>query len=377
MSTLTTPFDPTATSSGMLTTNLSGNPGTLLLLNDSACNLTLTLANGSQRDLPAQTWRRLDLPQGDSAITWNRIGILLIAVPNSMVYGEAYQSGEEISEVFPASVVRAVGGLTSVGALSVSALLFPSPDNWQISEDGSGNLDITDSTTGNTYVLGRNGQLTLVGPVEVDNVGPAIQQQPASPTSDMGLWHVKEGTVGAIEWSVNKGHHSGGNDAIYFFDDTGNQNQFAIGPKTGAAVTVLAGQNTAGSFGVAPITSSVFATVISTTGLHTIVTFTPTVDSIWRMNGMVDVGDTTPAKQVFQVAYTPKSQSARTTYFIALIGSAVLPLDGATNTAVASGSLACMPFDITVKANTTVTISYNNPGGTPNDQVTAIVERLA
>ena len=288
-------------------------------------------------------------------------------------------------DYFPAGqpiIYVAASGAGNVGSISLTnvttgQLEFPSPDDWKVTEDGSGNLLATDTTTGITYVLGRNGQLTLVGPVEVDNTGPAIQQQPASPTSDMGLWHVKEGTAGAVEWSVQKGHHAGGNDNIYFFDDTNNQNQFAIGPKTGAGIAVVAGQNTAGSFGVAPIVAQKFGQTVTATGLTAILTYTPPANGLYRVSCYVEFNSTVGSLLVLQATYAD-DLGAATKFFTYSGGGATSPLllNGG-NSFGPPISMPIMPMVFYAKTTANIVISYNDPSGVPNDAVWATIERIA
>lgn len=159
MSSLLTAFDPSASPSGKLTTNLGSDAGTLIVLNDSATNIYFQLEDGSRRLCPAQSWRRYDLPAGNNQITWTQISMLPLSVPESMVFAESYTQAEAacLPDVLPTSFVRAIQGNTSMS--SASTFTVTGHDTWNITQDISGDLDFLDTTTGALFSMGRSGIL--------------------------------------------------------------------------------------------------------------------------------------------------------------------------------------------------------------------------
>lgn len=118
---------------------------------------------------------------------------------------------------------------------------------------------------------------------------------------------------------------------------------------------------------------------VTTTGSKTIATKTAPNDGVthtYRIGAWLQVNNiTSPQNVAFQVSYTDAGGTARTD---------ALPMAFSTgwsfptgSVAIANGHYLIPAVTIPVQANSVITVSYNDPAGTPNDKVSAWVERLS
>lgn len=341
MSMLTQPFDPSAKTSGVLQTLLSGpsTPGVLLILNDSAVNLTLTLNDG-QRDLPAQTWRRIDLPDGDQTISWAQQSILNISPPNSQVYGEVYFAYEDISEVFPASVIRAVVGVTNVAtqvintgngaeAIVVQATNINNGGSLTEFNDGSGSRKILDA--GNVVTI------------EFFTAGTNLAEAVAAYGTPTDL-------------------------TMTTFNGEGNFDGVSLN-----SIKSMNGTTAAGPLWV-PVQTSIRQHITST-GLTNIISFSAPITGLYRISANFNKRNATSAAVTFEFTYTdPDDSSSHTIHLSADIAGTYTNFAGSTT--VGSAVAHCFVVEFPATVSTTISCQYNDPSGTPNDFVSAVIECL-
>lgn len=335
MSTYLTPFDPSATLSGQITTSLGTEAGTLLLLNDSATTIVLTLADGSRRPLPAQSWRRMDVAGGNNQIRWDQSMILPITVPNSLVYIEVFTGpeAEDINEVFPSSLVR---GTSVTGGVTVNTLS---------NEGGSVGTSVIDIGTATNPDLWH---------VFTDHFSIAVEQA--------GVAH-----------TVLTGQAAGSPLVI---GQAGDVSEVAGKLQADQGISQLGGINTSGPFGV-PFFGTVTTpggTPIATTVATTIHTVTRSAQGVFRATMLADVAGTVNTI-TFTLTWTDPVAGALTAHFQQSTASAFTYINGLS--VVTNNLVSGVPITFVASAGTTSSLIYQNSSGVPNDHVWAFIEQLA
>ena len=147
----------------------------------------------------------------------------------------------------------------------------------------------------------------------------------------------------------------------------------------------VAGQTTAGSFGVPVIVAQALAVAITATTQQTVLSYTPTVAGTFRANLNIFYQNTVNQIPTAFLSYSdPDSLGGPTIPFVtpARVAGGGAPdapvmMDG-SGVAYSHG-LSLPTFPIVFRASTAgaITIKYQDPGGVPADIITAILERLA
>ena len=146
------------------------------------------------------------------------------------------------------------------------------------------------------------------------------------------------------------------------------------------AFTAVASQSTAGSFGVPVIVAQVLNTHITSTGDSTILTYAVPANGLYRINGHVSFGNgSSETGVIFRAAYTDPNLGTPSAFFMTAPQSGTTPifLNGSGGTVGANSSLTLSPLTVYAKAGTNILVHYDDNAGTPNDYVTAVIERLA
>lgn len=337
MSQFLIPFDPSATASGNLITNLGQDAGVLLVLNDSAANVTLQFSDGSTRFLPAQSWRRVDLPAGNPVVAWTRQATLPFSVPVSQVYAESFTTGEEIPEVFPASLVRGVIGSMSIASEVSNTGNSPgTPIVVSNSSPGAGSWALNNDGSGTEHLLDAGNFVSVINLVNGTNIAAAL---------------AAFGTPTDLTMTT--------------FNGVGNFGNTTIG-----ALVSAGGIATIGHW------VSVFHATrkhITTNGLQNICGGAAPLTGLYRVNGYIQKSNATASALTLQATWEdPDDSTAHGQAFAVDVGGTYTALRGvATFTATV---LPCFPFTFAALTGQNVLIQYNDPSGTPNDNVSADIE---
>jgi hypothetical protein len=147
---------------------------------------------------------------------------------------------------------------------------------------------------------------------------------------------------------------------------------------TAGAITNVGGQATAGTLGVPLIVAQALDVHVTTTTNQTILTFNVPVTGMYRANGHLSLNNgSSPQTILFGPSYTDPHLGTPIAYFSSNYAVATAPLmDGANNIVCSFVSIPTQSITIYAKGGTTISIKYQDPGGTPNDYVSAVIERL-
>lgn len=292
----------------------------------------------------------------------------------NQVHFDWFAPGEPVLYV-AASSVGATGSI-SVPNVTTNSVTWPTPDNWIMQEDGGGNMDLTDSTTGLTYAFGRAGNLSApsnFGTFFVANI-------PNTSTDQNACLDMPDATSGAVHWSLGKQSHVNG-DGFRLIDVTHGVAALVVSAGSGGVqilgpIASLGSQASVGNFGVAVIVAQTLNQTIGSTGSTNILVYGATGNNHYRIYVDVWLGNSTAEKITVSVAWTdPTTSTTRTEFFYSPAYGGIC--NGAQTSGLALIPLALAPLTLSAKSGTNITVAYNDPAGTPNDRVTAIIERLA
>lgn len=243
--------------------------------------------------------------------------------------------------------------------------------------DGSGNILVVtdDRPTAATLLPGMAGNLQLGTNMVLQN---GTGNTPTIYWRDQANNDYGRVDVAAEMWRVLGSYH-GGPDSLLFearLQDAAMTFQ--------GGIVKLSGQATAGSFGVPPIVAQALGVHVTVTTQQTILSYTPTANSWFRVNchlAAVQAGSSTQLIKL-TVNYTDPDANASFPEPIATTGLGTSPTSFSGTNSIpvgpgAAGIYSCIPIVIHAKASTAITVVYQDPGGTPNDFVTAILEQIA
>ena len=141
------------------------------------------------------------------------------------------------------------------------------------------------------------------------------------------------------------------------------------------AVTQVGGQTLAGALGVVTTPPAPVKVVVAVLTLQTILTFTPTVDGHYRANLTAVLANGTSGNAITgKVSYQDATGVNRSSNFQLISGSTSLIAAGVSS--FVNGAWAGVPLYFFAKAGTAITIQFQDPTNTPNDTVSAALERL-
>lgn len=186
-------------------------------------------------------------------------------------------------------------------------------------------------------------------------------------------------------WEMSYNSASG---EVQFYNDTDSQMPLSLGPGTTGNTAVandghfgkLAGQATVGSFGVPVIVAQALGVHVTATTQQTILSFTPPATGLYRVSFYGRLTGANPSVITAQALWTdPSDSSTQFSYFTLQTSSAGHPnpltLDAASTP---TGNVAASyPLFIYAKSGGTINVSYTNSTATPNDFVSAMIERLS
>lgn len=364
---------------------IGGSGGKFVFFNTSPYFIAVNIQGVTFRVSP---WfaREIECPPGLSQpVTITPIqSINLSAAPISDVYLEQYSPGESIDEVYPQSVfgslVSALAALQVINdgnpavATVVEATPSGGPSSLKWNNDGSGYFggghDTVDSA-GNIK-LGSNVQLQL----PVDTTGG--NQTPIR----LGPDHFT-----SADWLVifdNAGE-------LVIWDNLNGRNVLLIKPTRAVQVTgtlevdggisSVGGQASAGSFGAPVIVAQALNQHITNNSLHTLVSFTPPANGLYRFSGYVEGQGTGTWKPAIGIDYSDDVIGGGAQFIVlqGISSSTLAPtmLSGTQTALVLPQSVAVQPLTVYALSTSVINFNYQSSGTTINDHVWLIVERLA
>ena len=138
----------------------------------------------------------------------------------------------------------------------------------------------------------------------------------------------------------------------------------------------IGGQASAGSFGVAPVVAQAVGVHVTATTLQTILTYTPAVSGRYRISGSFYMGNSANELITFGLSLTQLNGGTIGGQHFILPGSTT-SLDGSATTVGHGFEWSVQPYIYSVANSGPITISYQDPAGTPNDFVNVYIERLS
>lgn len=240
----------------------------------------------------------------------------------------------------------------------------------QVTTDASGNiLAVTDErVTDTTVFIGQIGSFVI-------------------PSS------LKFGAGGQIDYEstflMSRTKETGGVAQAHGFqtwNGSASKNPFGIGSAAAGTFTSyvgdngalnLGGQASAGSFGAPVIVAQALNTHVTVTTQQTILSYTPTVTGLYRINCGFFIHNTGTIKPSVGFSYTGGNDGVVDPVFMALGGGTVMngsnqvfPNTGGTDFNVNTQTVTCA-------AGAAITCTFTDNVGTPDDHCTFIIERLS
>lgn len=147
-----------------------------------------------------------------------------------------------------------------------------------------------------------------------------------------------------------------------------------------ASIASIGGQATAGSYPASPIVAQALDVHVTSTTLHTILSYTAPATGMYRLSGHAQIGNSGVVSISFGASYTePHTSNTDTPYF-----TSPSHIDGSGGPSMINGlsqtpgsTLATDAMVIRAKASTAITVTYQAGSGTVNDFVSVVIERLA
>ncbi len=166
---LLTPFDPTATSSGRIITQLVNQGSKIIVMNESSINLLLTFGDGTTAQLPANWARLFILVQPHFDILWQQqsSGGISSIQPTNQVVVEVYEPYEMIVEHYPQELLRQTNaGNQGAGASTLAddgRAGGATPVTIEATQSGAGGSNVLIDNQGNaTFAQWSSGILTTI-----------------------------------------------------------------------------------------------------------------------------------------------------------------------------------------------------------------------
>lgn len=339
---------------------------TLMIYNESGCGLTCTFPVSQEVfTVPAGGWKQITVPPNETELDYLVVYVLPNA-PVTLLLADLYLPGEALDHI--GILGNSPIGL-SQGTVQTSIT--------QVIQDGqpAGQTLVEATPTGGIQkvLMDTNGNFYMAG---VLTFGVMVSG------GDAELAYVDTPTFAVILRPPFAGANPKGG-VLQCWDGSNQFNPFSWGGQFGAAPTYikkdgsvggLAGQATAGSFGVPVIVASVLDQHITVTTNQTIISTTLT-PGIYRVNGVIACNNlTSPQALNVTMQYTDKvgAQILRMPVMGGIAG--LVQLNGTNRTVPDVFNMIGMSFEI---ASGTFTLTYQDPGGTPNDFVSVMIERLA
>lgn len=255
----------------------------------------------------------------------------------------------------------------------------------QVTTDASGNiLAVTDKRTLNTQLLGAMAP-DDAAVIQMQTLGLLANSLGAGVDVEIGYFSPGH----ALFFNLPQVGATAIGTYFHTWDGANGQVPLSIGgPFAGAhmvisqtgSISTIADQATVGSFGVPVIVAQAIDVHVTVTTLQTILSYTPSVTGLFRVSLHIEMGNTGAAQNITAlVQYTEEHGSGTPLSYFATgdtVSHALVLFDG-SHAVGPGGGQATMPQTIYALAGHAIIVDYLDPGGTPSDYISAIIERLA
>jgi hypothetical protein len=308
-------------------------------INDSPYNVAIRSPTGMSDILSSGEVQVYNLNNNDVSL---QLVPTLLAVqwPTTILYGIIFDPDTPPSGIYPFWLGRS----TNIGNMIVASNLINignSPGTQIIqgsSSPGEGSISLFNDGSGTVKLYDSGSSLNAISLTNGTNITEAV----------------------AIF-----GNSSDLNMTNFYGDATLNNLSFEN-------VTSINGVNVTGIWAIVGNTNRQH---ITTTGLQTILTFNAPITGIYRASGYFNKVNATSSDITFQITYTdPDDATLHTTRFSCDISGTYTNLRGSTG--VVNVAETCFTEKFAATIATAITISWNDPSGTPNDYISADVEVL-
>lgn len=379
-------------------TNQSAAPGAkpphLFVFNESQCEIQFYFPSGNTPFLAAGNWMILDLDANDTSYTYLVQGVLTNPII-SVLISIWYAPGETLPDIRGNGNSPLGGGLITgiANELQGVAQTLPvteldtvnGPELLPASGVGTdlvlGALDNTATPQTIGIVDAANNRLLLPGSTSLA-VGNGVSNTFArinESGTNAGVLAIRSAGAGANDLGqVFVCWNSAGSANTVVLSVGG---QFSSAPtffsKTGG-IGSLAGQTTAGPLGVPAVVIQSIRQLVTGTTTQNIV-FVPSVTGFYRFSLYFVYSNVTPQKVIANTStFDPDIGGSAINYFTASNSAAPgMILNGAqaSNTGNNQG-VSCVPLVAVCQAGQVSGVQFRDPGGTPNDTVSVVIERL-
>ena len=291
-----------------------------------------------------------------------------VNAPSTVCVVTVYGPGERPAQVTPYPLVRQANIANQVSVTNVSSVIQDNQPNGQTV------VEATPTGQPQNVLITTDGVAVFRG---------AVTFGPGTPTATANLGTLRHTTTGNgyVLSPAETGAAQGG--LLGVWDGAARQFPLGLGITTltpgtrilvGGAFSIVAGQATAGNFGLPPIVASVLDQHVTVTTQQTIISTTLT-PGVYELSGVVAVNDvTTPAAINVAFQYTDKVGSQIDHPLARTNNGAAVMLDGTARAVPNSYNLITQSFEV---VSGTFTLTYTNSTGTPNDFVSMFIKRLA
>jgi hypothetical protein len=250
----------------------------------------------------------------------------------------------------------------------------------QVTTDGSGNIStVTDERMGNSSLLAAmTGQLALptlngvtIGGGGSSPIAPALSFNAAAQLFD--IWTMQQGAAQSM--------------AFLCWNGTATEIVLALGDANpagaqtwingGGTIASVAGQASVGSFGVPVIVAQAIDVNVTTTAGTDICVFNATATGLYRVSASLQLNNGTSGQRllIFTSFFDPNNGASQYVYNNGVVGTQVGPFDGSA-TLFTNNFGAINSIIVYAQAGHPVKFTYQDQGGTPNDRVSVVIERL-
>ena len=361
--------------------------------NESPCELQLNFSTGEQVMLPAGGWQTLALNAQCTRLTYQVLAVLNAAPIISDLFGTWYAPGEAVPQITTLGN-SPIGGSTTTVTTQANELTGVGQTLGVTEVDRGGNPALVPFSGANAQLLlgaldGSGVPVTLWTLDAVNNntvnAGTLVNSNSnaiANTASNAGIEH---GSLSASNTPFIDFHSSGNNidfDArLIASGGSGSNGQGTLEVNAASfqvdgAVSSVGGQATAGSLGVPVVVAQALAVQVTATTLQTILDYVVPVTGLYRVSVYFRLNNGTSPQNItcsfnWWDGSTVSSQSA----FLTTVGASLGVLNAFS---LANGAYNTYASPVYAAAATHhIQVLYRDAGGTPNDFVTAIIERMA
>lgn len=336
----------------------------LYIMNESACGLTCTFpVTGETFTVAAGAWKEIAVPANETQLNYQVIYLLTGPIVSRLL-ADLYLPGEHRDSI-------GVLGNSPVGANLSTAQ--------QLVNDGQPPGQNIIEATPNDGVprWGDNNDGSGFRKIQSDLALPTVRR----------IWQFLSGNGAGTKAQLSIGDPVDPFIMTYY----GQVDQLRVGTPPsyvstidfngvldlkGRVSTVKAQATDVNSLGVGALVTTPRGTAVTVTTQQTIATVTPASDGLYRIGGYARVANGTNGNNVsFGCTYTDaESGTAETVWFSSQNGAGSFFMNGSNS--IGNGPFSVPAYTLDAKAGNAINIVYRDPTNTPNDKVSAWIERL-